>query len=75
MSDNFKTCFEAVEYCKKWGLKVYVKNSKKPNCFEIAEALLCAYKGDAPKKCSGCGRPLFAYCSVCDGKVRRCLGR
>ena len=43
MSDNFKTCDKAWQYCKKYGLD----NITAAYSFDIAEALLRAYKDGA----------------------------
>lgn len=49
MAGNFKIYKDALDYCKKYGLTLSLKYT---NGFEIAEALLRAYKDGMGDKCS-----------------------
>ena len=67
MSDEFKTCGEAWKYCEKYGLD----NITGAHSFEIAKALLRAYKDGAKRPCTCEGFPLESdYCKYCGGRLK-----
>jgi hypothetical protein len=69
MADNFKTCGEAWQYCEKYGLN----NITAGHSFQIAEALLRAYKDgaiqpkdvtDGKKQCICSNLGYSKYCPI-----------
>jgi len=62
MSEDFKLYIDALNYCKRFGLKIPIVHC---NGFEIADALLCAYKAGAiqPASKADTQKPC-RYCSL-----------